>query len=574
MMAITTDNFIFKVPDSPQEFGVVLAPPNLRNLDFSALDYQAMERAGIEYIRSYFGQSYNDYYASNGAMMLLELVAYMSNILSERSDILIDEAFLPTAQTKEAVIEHLALINQEILRATPATVDIAITVPNKIPTEVRIPAGISFSVAGPDGSAVNFEVFRAPGDFTSDIIIPPGRRGVIAYGIEGSTANLQRQSNGGPDQYIDIMETNVLDDPISVFISTGAAQTQWRRVEVIATAGATDRVYQVSYLGDRTRILFGDGNSGAIPISGQMIGVSYRTGGGSRGRIGTGILNDTRPIAPQPPSSAGVEVSFSNPSPSIGGTDEETIDQARKRAPQEFSTHNSATTSEDYSILAVNYNHPVFGSVSKAVGTIRTGVDADLDVVVNAIRSAPTVDAAKFILQNNYVNRNIVEIYVLTAGPDNVPQTPSAGLRQGLVSYFSDINVLTDEIRILDGKVKPVDVKATIVVNRNADPGTVKVAVNLAIRNFFDIQNFSMGTGLYISNLYNLLQAIPGIKNINLFEPSTNIIPISKTSSASSGSTGSNIGVEFNEVITLGNVDLKFFFEQGSFRIPAVHCEN
>ena len=566
--------YIFDVPNSPDEFGVILAPPELRKLDFSALDYESMMRTGIEMIRSYHPQDFNDFFASNGVIMMLELVSYMSNILSERSDILIDEAFLPTAQTKEAVLEHFALINQTILRATPATSDIEVSVPNLIPTEVRIPAGLNFSIPGPDGAAVVYEIFRAPGDFTSDIIIPPGRRGVIAYGIEGTTNNLpQHQSNGGPNQFIDILVANVIDDPVDVYVTTGATKRQWQRIDSLDTAGSNDEVYQVLYLGDRVRIVFGDDTAGKAPLAGQPIDVTYRTGGGSRGRIAAGIINNTRMVAPQPPASASVEALFRNPAASIGGTDEETIDQAKKRAPREFATHDSVTTGEDYSILAVNYRHPVFGSVSKAVGTIRTGVDADINTVVSQIKAAPTVEAGAKILQNNYVNRNIVEVYVLAEGPDNVPQTPSAGLKQGLIAYFSDINVLTDEIRILDGKVKPIDIKATIVISRNSDPGTVKVAVDTAIRNFFDIQNFDMGTGLYVSNLYDLLQSIPGIKFVNMFEPGDNILPVDKTNSGS-GSTSGSSGVEFNEVIALGNVDLKFFFEQGNFRVPGVRCES
>ena len=565
MANVTNREFIFEAPNSPEEFGVTLAPPELRRLDFSALDYQNMMRACIEYIRTYFPNNFNDFYASNGVIMLIEIVSYLSNVLSERSDILADEAFISTAQTKEAIIQHLALINQVINRATPATVDISITVDSALGTEMRIPAGLRFSFPGPDNLPVYYEVFRAPGDFTSFISIPPGKRGIVAYGIEGTTGQLLNISSpGGSGQFVDIIQPNVLATPITVQVVSGSITQTWQQVDIIEKAGPSDEVFEVQFLSDRARIIFGDNVAGKSPLAGQVINVTYRTGGGIRGRIAAGVINDVRPLSPLPPSSAVIEVSFTNPVPSQGGVDEEDMEGARKRGPKEFATHDSAVTGEDYGILAANYTHPVFGTVSKAVGTIRTGVDQPIEQIAAAVRAAPTLDDAVNIMKTQFINQNIVEIYVLAEGPGGVPVKPNLGLKVGLTTFFSEINVLTDEIRILDGAIKYVDVKATIIINRNADPGTVKNDIQSALTDFFSLKNFNMGTQLYLSNLYQILQSVSGVKVVNIFEPSDNIIQLDPSKFPDKDV------VNFNEVITLGNVDLKFFFEQGNFRIPPI----
>lgn len=552
---------IFEQPNAPDEFGVALVPAELRRLDFTAMDFETLQRAGIEYIRSYFPNDFNDFFSSNGAIMFLELVSYIGTILSQRSDILIDEAFLPTAQTKDAVIEHLALINQKILRATPAVVDVEIALDAAAPSEVRIPAGERFTVNGPDNQPVYFELFRAPGDFVSMISIPPGKRGIIAYGLEGRTLVQNSVAVGGPGQVIDINEPDVLDEPVIVELVNGNVRQVLQRVAVIERAGPQDNVYEVRHLDGRTKILFGDDTAGRAPLSGQNIVVTYRVGGGVRGRIGALTINEIRSVTPTAPFTASVAAIFRNPLPSSGGTDEESIEQAKRRAPREFATHNAAITGEDYGLLASQFRHPVYGAVSKAIGVVRTGVDMNFTEIATRVRSADSVDSAVNVMKSDFVNRNIVELYVLSEGPDG-PVKPSTGLKQGLITYFEDIKVLTDEVRVFDGAVKQVDIEATIVISRNADAGQTKVKVLEAISEFFNIRNFDMGTSMYLSNLYAVLQSISGVKYVNAYKPQDDIIQTNKLGDPASP------GIGFNELITLGEVQLKFYYEPGAFRVP------
>jgi hypothetical protein len=532
-------------------------------LDFSALDFDALNRAGVEYIRTYFPNEFNDFFASNGAIMMLELVSYIGAVLSQRADILIDEAFLSTAQTKEAVIQHLELINQKIQRATPAVVDVEISLSGPAPTEVRIAAGTRFSLTGPDQRPLYFEIFRSPGDFTSFISIPPGKRGVIAYGVEGFTSEpLVVTSAGGANQTIDINFSDVLDLPIDVEVQSGDTRRQWSRVDLIETAQPNDEVFEVRHTGTKTRIIFGDDKTGKAPLAGQSISVVYRRGGGIRGRIGASIINETRAVNPQPPISAAVEALFRNLSPSSGGTDEETLEQAKRRAPRQFATNENAVTGEDYGLLASQFRHPIFGAVAKAIAIARTGVDQDFATVVQQVKNAPTEEAAIDYLKDNFVNRNIIELYVLADGPNNSLTTPSSGLKQGLIQMLSEINVLTDEVRVYSGAVKPVDVTALIVLSRNADAGTTKTAVSDAIKKFFDLRNFDMGTGLYLSSLYSVIQSVPGVKFVDLYAPDDDILQTNKVADPTVK------GVGFNEVLVLGNLDLSYYFEAGNFRVP------
>jgi len=489
--------------------------------------------------------------------MLIELVSYIAGNLSQRSDILVEESFLPTARTLNAVINHLAIINQTVRRQTPAVVDIEISIGVPLPTQLNIPAGTTFSLTGSDGLPLQYELYRAPGDFISNVSIPPGKRGIIGFGIEGSFApEVVAISAGGGGQTVDIIDNDILDDPFIVDIATGAESVTWRRIDNIERAEPNDEVYEVR-LGDGTAsILFGDDQAGKSPLSGQVITVRYRRGGGIRGRIGRLTVDESRSLTAEPPANAPVDVLFRNPNPSSGGRDAETAEQAKRRAPKEAATLNSATSGEDYAQLSSTFTHPVFGSVLKAMATVRTGVETSREALAIAVRAAATLEEAVAILDAQFINRNIVEVYILAEGPNGVPVLPSAGLRQGLKQFFDGIKVLTDDVRVLDGVIKQVDFRANIQISRSADASAVKEQVNVVVDDFFDAENFDMGEPFYLSNLYRAIEEVPGVRTVAIFEPTDDIIRTRELADPTAD------GVGLNEMITLGKKEMRFFFEK------------
>jgi phage-related baseplate assembly protein len=522
----------FEIPTDPEEFGVVLEPADLRRIDFSALEFQEMRRAIIEYIKTYHPTQFNDFVASNGIIMVMELVSYLADVLSQRSDVLVDESFLPTAQTVDAVDQHLVLINNEIKKATPAVVDIEVSIGSETPTAINVPAGLQFILTGPDGNPLTFELYRAPGDFTSPVTIFPGTRGIIGFGIEGKfIAPFTVESAGGPGQEIEILESNILDEPFFVTVQTGGIVEEWRRVDTLERAGPQDKVYEVKFKEDRAIVRFGNDKAGRSLLAGQIATVRFRVGGGSRGRISASAINETRPVNPNPPSRFSVEVLFRNPNPSSGGTDRETIEAAKLRAPKESAALSSATSGEDYAVQAKGFAHPIFGSVLKAVASVKTSLNA-----------------------------NIVFLHILAEGPGGIPVLPSLGLKSGLETFLSDIKVLPSEVRVVDAAIKPVNLRANVVLYRSADPTFVKNEVDLAIQNFFDISKFDLGQPLYTSQLERVLQEIEGVKFIQLREPVDDIIQ-SKEGAVTAGDNQ----VGFDELITLGDVNVKFYFEKAVF---------
>lgn len=518
---------LFDLPNSPEQLGVLLPPASLRRIDFSALEYANARRAVIEYIKTYYPQDFNDFFSNNGVIMLIELLAYQTAVLSLRADLLANESFLPTAQDEDSVVNHLALINQQIRRATAATTNVECSVTNPVGADIHIPAGRSFSLPGEDGRTITYEIFRSPTDLTSDIVIPANNRAVIAIGIEGSTNVSTFVSDGTADQtfIVNVVDDSMLNTPIKVEVIDGDVTTVFNRVEILESASSNDEVYEVRFFEDRTEFVFGDNVTGSIPAPGAEIKITYRIGGGIRGRIGAGVIDSQLPITPDFPFKAAVQVRFRNVVPSTGGTDRESLSAAKKRAPREFSRQGSIVTSTDYAQVVNDFQHPYWGNVAKSVATIRTSLNA-----------------------------NRVEIYVLAEGA-NGPIAPSAGLKTAIQTFIDEQNVLTDAAFVYDGKLKPVDVDATITMSRNADSSFIQAQVNQAITNFFSIDNFDMGEPLYQAELYSTLMAIEGVKNVDIFKPADNILATEEVD-------GDSDGVSVNELIVLGNKELRFYSEK------------
>ena len=521
---------LFDMPNAPEEFSVVLPPPDLRRIDFSGLDYSTARRAIIEYIKTYYPDDFNDFVASNGIIMLMEIIASVVAKLSLRSDLLANEAFLPTARSEAAVINHLALINQRIRRQTPATVDIELSVDKPLISDVVISPGVSLSIpGGPDGKAIVYEVFRSPGDWTSGITIPAGKRGVIAWGIEGRFMTpVTIISSGGPNQTFTISENNILESPILVTVTVGNSSENWKVIsEPIERYGPNDRVVEVNFVKNKAVFRFGDDVTGRAPISGSTITFRFRTGGGIRGRIGANRIDTSRTFTPLPPANTATTVRFRNLVASVGGTNKESLEQAKKRAPRDFAVQRSIVTASDYVQSASSYSHPVYGTVSKAVATVRTSLNA-----------------------------NLVEVYVLAESSDSIPTAPSAGLKIGLKTFFSDLNVLTDYVEILDGVIKPVDIDLTVVINNNADASIIKERVEAIISNYFDIANWDMGQEFYISNFIEAIESVDGISHINLFKPYNNILRTGELADPNSD------GIGINEIIVEGSRKTSYYYER------------
>jgi len=139
----------------------------------------------------------------------------------------------------------------------------------------------------------------------------------------------------------------------------GVTQT-WTPEQDLLESGESDPVFVVEVETDGTaKLRFGDNTNGKTPDTGTSFIASYRIGNGTGGNIGADSLIFL--------AAADARIqSCRNPVPATGGTDPETNDQIRRRAPQAFLTQERAVTMADYE--AVAEQNP---QVDQAVASLR-----------------------------------------------------------------------------------------------------------------------------------------------------------------------------------------------------------
>jgi len=91
-----------------------------QQVNFSAFDYNTVKESMLDYIKLYFPENFNDFIESSEFIAILELFAYLGELLSYRIDINAHENFITTAQRKQNVLRLAKLISYNPSRNLPS----------------------------------------------------------------------------------------------------------------------------------------------------------------------------------------------------------------------------------------------------------------------------------------------------------------------------------------------------------------------------------------------------------------------------------------------------------------------
>ena len=198
-----------------------------------------------------------------------------------------------------------------------------------------------------------------PASSTATVTAEEGRR--ISQVDSTADATYGQQigvSTQSPNMKFELLNTPVVDGSISVYIQYGNIYSKWTQVQHLLDYGPTDLVYTVTTdENDVASICFGDGVSGAIPVSSSAIKAMYTVGGGNLGNISANLI-DTISYIPGLTSSQTTAIAsaitVSNGTAAVGGADPESNDEIRASAPLTLRASNRAVTLQDYEDLAIS----------------------------------------------------------------------------------------------------------------------------------------------------------------------------------------------------------------------------
>ncbi len=207
------------------------------------------------------------------------------------------------------------------------------------------------------------EPLPGQGEYGSSPIVRSILSETIGYTVSASHGSrivneLLGESDGSPGQSFQLQNVPVLsrkpEETIEVETENEAEYETWIEVSSFADSEPDaphficDSISGEVQFGPSIRQASGDERQyGKVPSAGRGIRFSsYRSGGGVIGNVGKGTITVLK-------SSIPYLASVTNFDPATGGTDPETLEHARLRAPSLLRANTRAVTQEDYEYLAL-----------------------------------------------------------------------------------------------------------------------------------------------------------------------------------------------------------------------------
>lgn len=242
---------------------------------------------------------------------------------------------------------------------------------------------------------------------------------------------------------------------------------------------------------------------GRVPEAGRRIRITqYRHGGGVAGNVPAGRLQVLKTSIPYVDR-------VSNLRPASGGRDQESLEEAKMRARREMRAQQRAVTAEDYENLS------------------RGATRALARVKCNAPRNS-----------SGSLSPGTVEILAVPAAYDalrahdlSALHLPEA-LAKELETHLDRYRLLTTTLRIREPNYVGIKVRAEIVVGEYASPDLVRTRVVETLNRFLcplaldppdgtehplfgpKWEGWPFGRDLYLSEIYTLIQQVPGVKHV------------------------------------------------------------
>lgn len=500
-------------------------------IDYGSSDFATLRQSLIKYINAVYPTEYNNFVESDLGMMFIELVSYMGAVTSLKADMLANENFITTAKDINSVRKLFKLVGISLNGPTSAqsSAEVSVEGITSLDKDLTLtPSQRVFSLTSPqDGEALNYTLYRiedgkidninsnATISFTSSV--DSSSTGKYSEGIllEGAFA-VQSGTLTDLDNFqsIKLDEKPVIQNSVKVYMnlpSVPLVDGAYRQVENLYQASSTnDKIFEVVYTDDYgASIIFGDGNNGISPLPLTPYTVTYRVGGGSRGNVPNNFMNvvgtGTYGASPDQP------VRVVQTSIATGGSDAETKAHAKKYGPLFFKTQDRIVSLDDYKAYANSFTSQV-GTTGKAIAVTRKA----------------------------YSSANIIDLYILEKASTTQLQKASLSFKKELLLALKDKKMLTDEVILVDGLVRTLDLVVTINIDKRFEgvEGTVTAKAADKIQQYFLTDNWDFGDTLNIADLNRAIFELEDVR----FSSIDNI--------------NSNILVEFNEIIQLNNVSI------------------
>ena len=432
---------------------------------------------------------------------LVDAFAYVADLLLYYQDRIANESYPSTAVEARSMVHLLRLVGYELEPSKPASVDLQLWFDERERGIKTVPHGAEFlTTRETAGQVVRFR-YLGPEldiDLGTDAVVPPevsvvtvgarsfrrwgapaslGRRDVtVGLPVVQTDAVIDREligsSDGSEAQRFALSQAPVHEGSVRAYVREGELDVEWEQVETLLYSEPGDRHYMVRRdETERAFIEFGNGTYGMVPVRGfDNLRASYRVGGGSKGNVPT----DTIVALGEHTSAIGNLRRTGHEEHASGGTDREPLEVAAARAANLFRAQKRVVTARDYEAEAIRFG------------------------------------AAKAKAHARAWNR--VDLYVAPAGGG----LPSATFKESLRAHLEPRRVLTTVLDVVDPIYVDIELEGRLTIEPTYFRDQVTQAATDAVERLFAFENAQFGSTLFISKIYEAVEAVEGVRGVHV----------------------------------------------------------
>jgi len=413
-------------------------------LRISELDFTTIKANLKDFLRNQ--SEFTDFdFEGAGITQILNILAYNTHYMSYYLNMVGNEAFLDTAQLRSSIVshaKHLQYIPGSMTGAT-AVVNIRVTpedVEDQDITTLSLPKFTRFVSTPIDGvnyvfstTSANSAVKVDSSFLFSNISIKQGQPVTQQYIVSGSRKFVIPSSN---------VDISTIDVTVQESTSNSFT-TAYTRNEDITEVKANSAVYFVEENAEANAsysIYFGDNVIGKKPSNGNVVIVTYLDTKGVYGNKANTftLLSDINGFSQN--------VRVTSISAAAGGSDKESIEQIRYRAPGAYTAQNRTVNQNDFESLLLR-DYPSIDAIS-----VWSGEDNDPPIYGKVFISLlPKTNYAITLIEKERIKKEIIKNRsVMTVTPEIVDPDLTYIMTSFIINYNPALTNLTEnEIKAL-----------------------------------------------------------------------------------------------------------------------------
>ena len=351
---------------------------------------------------------------------------------------------------------------------------------------------------------------QGQGPYTSS----PKVRSIISENVGGTvpashafrvTGEVLGRSDGSPGQRLQLQNVPALPresgETIEVEGETEGEYEPWQEVSDFANSGPDDAYFTCDSVsgevqfGPSIRQPSGEEQQyGRVPPAGRQIRfTAYRCGGGVVGNVGEGTITVAKSSIPYVDS-------VTNFKPAKGGTDPETLESAKLRAPQMLRARTRAVTADDFECFALEASELVARAKCISPGATTDGQSPPPGVV--RLLLVPVVSESDRLISSEELE---------------LPKR----LREEVQSYLDERRLLATRLQIASPEYVSVAVTVRIKAKAGSNPGQVATDVERQLYRYInpvcggpDGNGWPFGRNLSLSEVYATIQGTASVDYI------------------------------------------------------------